>query len=322
LLLKPLAEQGNPDAQFHLGLMYDYGKGNLGAQFHVGLIYDDGKGGVRQDPTVASVWYRKAAEQGNAQAQNNLGVTCKKALGPNPVAYAEAMKWFRKAADQGNSDGQFNLGVMYHDGKGGIPQDYAEAMKWYRKAADQGNTYGQKYLTRLSETMAKSTVPDLPDPHLKEPEEFRTALSYLKRQLTISVNLAGDPELGLASLQSVNGALCRLRCGFHLGGIGNGGVLDTETEFALSDINMDTVNPSFDGIGRAFISFGTSDGTPRFSSRDRDMDFKQNVLSAWSEWEATDKGVCRAQGDTASLERAVNALKFLAKSCGAKPSPF
>ena len=323
LLLKPLAERGSPDAQFHLGLMYDYGKGNLDAPFHVGLIYDDGKGGVRQDSTVASVWYRKAAEQGNAQAQNNLGVTCKKAIGPNPVAYAEAMKWFRKAADQGNSDGQFNLGIMYYDGKGGVRQDYAEAMKWFRKAADQGNADAQEYLTRLNEQMAKSTVADVPDPTLPDPKAARAALSFLERQLTISVNIAGDPEPGLASVQSENGALCHLRCGFHLAsGFGEGGVDDAEIEFALSDINIDTIRYDIDGIGRAIISFGTSDGSPRFSRRDREMDMKQNVLSEWSKWEGTDKGFCRAQPDKDSLERAMKALAYLAKSCGAKPSPF
>jgi TPR repeat protein len=54
-----------------------------------------------------------------------------------PQNYAEAMKWYRKAADQGNAAAQNNLGVMYDEGQG-VPQNYAEAMKWYRKAADRG----------------------------------------------------------------------------------------------------------------------------------------------------------------------------------------
>jgi len=58
------------------------------------------------------------------------------------VDYAEAIKWYRLAADQGNANGQNNLGVMYEDGKG-IPKDYAEAAKWYRLAAEQGNANGQ-----------------------------------------------------------------------------------------------------------------------------------------------------------------------------------
>src|SRR4051794_21569754 len=51
--------------------------------------------------------------------------------------YAQAMRWFRKAADQGNAEAQNTIGEMYLKGQG-VPQDYAQAMRWYRKAADQG----------------------------------------------------------------------------------------------------------------------------------------------------------------------------------------
>ena len=47
------------------------------------------------------------------------------------------MKWYRKAAEQGNRDAQFYLGIMYYLGHG-VPPDYNEAVKWYRKAAEQG----------------------------------------------------------------------------------------------------------------------------------------------------------------------------------------
>ena len=52
--------------------------------------------------------------------------------------YAEAMHWYRKAAEQGNAIAQFNLGVMYSNGEG-IKRDQTEAVKWYRLAAAQGN---------------------------------------------------------------------------------------------------------------------------------------------------------------------------------------
>jgi TPR repeat protein len=60
--------------------------------------------------------------------------------------YAEAVKWYRRAAEQGNTDAQMRLGVMYEDGRGGLPQDDAEAAKWYRKAAEQGNVDAQATL--------------------------------------------------------------------------------------------------------------------------------------------------------------------------------
>ena len=41
----------------------------------------------------------------------------------------------RHAAEQGNADAQNNLGFMYDKGRG-VQQDYAEAVRWYRLAAD------------------------------------------------------------------------------------------------------------------------------------------------------------------------------------------
>jgi TPR repeat protein len=54
-----------------------------------------------------------------------------------PQNYAEAVKWFRLAADQGNLDAQLNLGRKYTFGVG-VPQNHAEAFKWFRLAADRG----------------------------------------------------------------------------------------------------------------------------------------------------------------------------------------
>ena len=34
--------------------------------------------------------------------------------------YAEAMKWFRKAADQGSANAQYGLGVMYDNDHAGL----------------------------------------------------------------------------------------------------------------------------------------------------------------------------------------------------------
>jgi len=41
-----------------------------------------------------------------------------------PQDYAEAMRWFRKAADQGNADAQANIGDLYYYGHG-VAQNYA-----------------------------------------------------------------------------------------------------------------------------------------------------------------------------------------------------
>jgi len=46
--------------------------------------------------------------------------------------YTTAAKWYRKAAEQGILNAQNNLGCMYYDGKG-VPQDDAEAARWFFK---------------------------------------------------------------------------------------------------------------------------------------------------------------------------------------------
>jgi TPR repeat protein len=62
----------------------------------------------------------------------------------------EAVKWFRKAADQGDAKAQLNLGACYFRGEG-VKQDKAEAVKWYRKAAEQGYELAIKALKELGE---------------------------------------------------------------------------------------------------------------------------------------------------------------------------
>ncbi len=114
---RPLAKQGNANAQYNLGVMYDKGRG------------------VPQDYAEAVKWYRKAAEQGHAKAQYSLGVRYANGRGV-PQDDAEAVGWWRKAAEQGNAGAQYNLGVMYGKGQG-VPQDYVLAHMWFDLAVSK-----------------------------------------------------------------------------------------------------------------------------------------------------------------------------------------
>ena len=58
------------------------------------------------------------------------------------------MKWFRKAAEQGHADAQFCLGECYRTGDG-VAKDLAEAKTWYEKAAAQGNADAKVLLRQL-----------------------------------------------------------------------------------------------------------------------------------------------------------------------------
>jgi tetratricopeptide (TPR) repeat protein len=102
----------------------------------------------------AADWYRKAAEQGEAQAQFNLGWLYYTGQGVTQD-YRQAADWFRKAAEQGFAKAQYNLGLMYGTGQG-VAQDYIEAHKWWNIAGGGGNSDGIKN----RETVEKMMTPD------------------------------------------------------------------------------------------------------------------------------------------------------------------
>ena len=59
----------------------------------------------------------------------------------------EAVRWYRKAAEQGLAQAQYNLGVMYANGDG-VREDDVEAVRWFRKAAEQGLAHAQEALAK------------------------------------------------------------------------------------------------------------------------------------------------------------------------------
>jgi TPR repeat protein len=122
-------------------------QGNADAQMNLGFIYEYGRG-IIQNATEAVKWYLKAAEQGNAEAQYNLGRKYEDGRGliRNDL---EAAKWYRKAAKQGNANAQNNLGWMYMTGCG-VPQDYGQAHFWFSKSAEQGNSSAINNLNKIN----------------------------------------------------------------------------------------------------------------------------------------------------------------------------
>lgn len=95
-------------------------------------------------PAEQAARYREAAEQGDAEAQNNLG-TCYATGEGAAQSYEEAVKWWRKAAEQGDLLAQCNLGMCYLNGEG-VRRSDKEAVKWLRKAAEQGDAQAQRAL--------------------------------------------------------------------------------------------------------------------------------------------------------------------------------
>jgi tetratricopeptide (TPR) repeat protein len=88
---------------------------------------------VARDYEAAMQWWKKAAEQEHARAQNGLGVLYRDGdLGtPDP---ASAAKWFRRSAENGYAFAMFSLALLYRDGEG-VAQDDIEAYKWFDLAS-------------------------------------------------------------------------------------------------------------------------------------------------------------------------------------------
>lgn len=82
-------------------------------------------------------WYKKAADQGYAKAQNGLGFLYQKGSGGAPQSGYEAFRWYEKAARQGLAEAQYNLGFCYYYGIG-VDKNEIKANEWIKKSAEQG----------------------------------------------------------------------------------------------------------------------------------------------------------------------------------------
>lgn len=118
------AVAGDPDAQFNLGQAYKLGRG------------------VPVDPAIAEEWYRKAAQQGHPQGEDNYGL----ALFQNQKR-DRALPWLEKSAARGEPRAQFVLGTMYFNGDS-VQRDWVKAYALMTRASAAG-------LPQATSTMAQ-----------------------------------------------------------------------------------------------------------------------------------------------------------------------
>ena len=175
--LEKSAEQGHPDAQYNLACLYFNDKDvqeilNQSSK----LIFEKTKDQSQEiaqkkysqiEPEVQSkiekmvYWFNKAAEQGVAHAQRNMGIFYAMGLGGLKKDVNKALELWKKAAEAGDSEAQYALGscyagdVEYYD-PDKIYQNMPEAKKWLQKAADQGNEKAKEALERLFHIKASS----------------------------------------------------------------------------------------------------------------------------------------------------------------------
>ena len=146
------AQNGDPNAMFNLGVMYQNG-------WTVEQNYESSIG-----------WYDKAAQNGNTRAMINLGWIYKKGLA-GEINEEKAIEWFQMAAASGNVNAMYILGFAYETGYG-VEIDKTHAVQWYRQGADVQrllpllSTYlghihiaaTQQYLTMTSELLHQASI--------------------------------------------------------------------------------------------------------------------------------------------------------------------
>ena len=99
------------------------------------------------------------AEKGNAEAQYTLGLVYDKGESV-PEDDAEAVRWYRRAAEQGYAEAQNSLGEIYFNDGEGVPENLVQAYFWFNLAAAQNNEDAKNNKTILKILMTRSQIAD------------------------------------------------------------------------------------------------------------------------------------------------------------------
>ncbi len=119
-------------------------KGVAKAQFNLGQMLLTGRGVARDEP-AGLVWIQRAADQGLTEAVAAQGEAYFFGKSGQPQDFAKAYPLLLKAAEAGQGNAQNSVGVMLLEGRG-VTINLDEAAQWFRKAAEQGNLKGQANL--------------------------------------------------------------------------------------------------------------------------------------------------------------------------------
>jgi uncharacterized protein len=123
--LRPLAETGNPEAQFQLGML---------ALTECDLI--TGK--------EAYFWFESSANQGHALAMFQLATFPYFRTFDSPLSDEESWDLLLRAAEHGCVDAQYHLGALFATGDNFKNEvDQKAAFVWYQKAAEADHPEAQ-----------------------------------------------------------------------------------------------------------------------------------------------------------------------------------
>ena len=137
------AKNGDPDAMYEVGRMYERGRGTEGSM------------------QKAISWFERAAQKGQSRARARLGLLYLEGQGV-PQDYGKAYENLSTAAKEGSPTAQYFLALMYEEGRG-IKANSSAAMTWYKKAAEGGYYQAQKGIARLQAAAKRPTLDQPPD---------------------------------------------------------------------------------------------------------------------------------------------------------------
>ena len=132
--------------------------GDAQSQFGIGMMFESGYG-VPPYPEKASLWYLRAADQGMSEAQLSLGSLYEHGRGVarDPQRAADL---YLDAAEQGNAQAQYNLAALYLGGEG-IAPNRELGIAWLRRSAAQRYGRTERRL-KMMNVAVEASDPALP----------------------------------------------------------------------------------------------------------------------------------------------------------------
>jgi hypothetical protein len=122
--------------------------GEAQAQFVLGLAYEYGFGGLERDLAEALRWHTRAANQGVGLVESWVGDFYYDGIGV-PVDNAEALAWYRRASGHGYPPAT-RFVADFHLAGLATARDPVQAASWYEKAAAQGDRRAAARLALLA----------------------------------------------------------------------------------------------------------------------------------------------------------------------------
>lgn len=132
----------NRDAgSYTQGVAYAQSSSDMGVNYLLGR-------GVRQNNRKAFAYFRKAADEDDVFAQNEVAYMYAAGVG---IArnYKKAFEYYKRAANHDLASAQFNLGLLYAKGLG-TETNKAQAREWFQKSAAHGFEPAQVALKQSS----------------------------------------------------------------------------------------------------------------------------------------------------------------------------